>query len=262
MAGRSCGGGQFVGGATRERRETALDRVATPVPSPGGVFDRSEVVGRRAPTPARDATPPHGNSRRSLRHPTRLNRRLTNHGSVRLRHRQSPRPRRPAGRIARGEGCTHFRTLKSGSCRIFSHDPMPCFCTASRSACSSSSSQYPRKGIVLWLCRRTRTAVDAPARGGTLWGYRAVRPSVCARASVSASRPASWAFPTVRAPHSARPRIGLRPPSEKARRRREFTTAVRITFTFRYEGRFYPRFSILRMILRYTLILVNTVNKP
>ena len=58
LAGRSCGGGQFVGGATRERRETALDRVATPVPSPGGVFDRSEVVGRRAPTPARDATPP------------------------------------------------------------------------------------------------------------------------------------------------------------------------------------------------------------
>ena len=153
---------------------------------------------------ARATRPPHGNSRRSLRHPTRLNRRLTNHGSARLRHRQSPRPRRPAGRIARGEGCTHFRTLKSGSCRIFSHDPMPCFCTASRSACSSSSSQYPRKGIVLWLCRRTRTAVDAPARGGTLWGYRAVRPSVRARASVSASRPASWAFPTVRAPHSAR----------------------------------------------------------
>ena len=58
LAGRSCGGGQFVGGATRERGETALDRAATPVPSPGGVFDRSEVVGRRAPTPARDATPP------------------------------------------------------------------------------------------------------------------------------------------------------------------------------------------------------------
>ena len=40
---------------------------------------------------------------------------------------------------------THLSTLKSGSCRIFSHAPMPCFCTASRSACSSSSSQYPRK---------------------------------------------------------------------------------------------------------------------
>ena len=42
---------------------------------------------------------------------------------------------------------THLSTLKSGSCRIFSHAPMPCFCTASRSACSSSSSQYPRNGI-------------------------------------------------------------------------------------------------------------------
>ena len=135
----------------------------------------------------RATRPPHGNSRRSLRHPTRLNRRLTNHGSARLRHRQSPRPRRPAGRIARGEGCTHFRTLKSGSCRIFSHDPMPCFCTASRSACSSSSSQYPRKGIVLWLCRRTGPR-SMHRRAGGLFGAieRFDRP--CATVQASARR--------------------------------------------------------------------------
>ena len=40
-----------------------------------------------------------------------------------------------------------MRTLKSTSCRIFSQAPMPCFCTASRSACSSVASQYPRKAI-------------------------------------------------------------------------------------------------------------------
>ena len=78
---------------------------------------------------------------------------------------------------------THFRTLKSGSCRIFSHDPMPCFCTASRSACSSSSSQYPRKGISKSLVSTTRDFAAARARPslgttrGTFAGYRAVRPS-------------------------------------------------------------------------------------
>ena len=78
---------------------------------------------------------------------------------------------------------THFRTLKSGSCRIFSHDPMPCFCTASRSACSSSSSQYPRKGISKSLVSTARDFAAARARPslgttrGTFAGYRAVRPS-------------------------------------------------------------------------------------
>ena len=48
---------------------------------------------------------------------------------------------------AGGGGGTHLSTLKSGSWRIFSQAPMPCFCTASRSACSSLSSQYPRNGI-------------------------------------------------------------------------------------------------------------------
>ena len=79
---------------------------------------------------------------------------------------------------------THFRTLKSGSCRIFSHDPMPCFCTASRSACSSSSSQYPRKGIIsssrVSTTRDFAAARARPSLGttrGTFAGYRAVRPS-------------------------------------------------------------------------------------
>ena len=47
----------------------------------------------------------------------------------------------------------HLRTLNSTSWRIFSHAPMPCFCTASRSACSSTSSQYPLKGIVTCLAK-------------------------------------------------------------------------------------------------------------
>ena len=48
---------------------------------------------------------------------------------------------------ARAREGTHLSTLKSTSCRIFSQAPMPCFCTASRSACSSVASQYPRKAI-------------------------------------------------------------------------------------------------------------------
>ena len=48
---------------------------------------------------------------------------------------------------AAGGGGTHLSTLKSASWRIFSQAPMPCFCTASRSACSSLSSQYPRNGV-------------------------------------------------------------------------------------------------------------------
>lgn len=39
---------------------------------------------------------------------------------------------------------THLNALNSGSLRIFSHAPMPCFCTARRSAPSSLASQYPR----------------------------------------------------------------------------------------------------------------------
>jgi hypothetical protein len=60
---------------------------------------------------------------------------------------------------------------------------MPCFCTASRSACSSSSSQYPRKGISKSLVSTTRDFAAARARPslgttrGTFAGYRAVRPS-------------------------------------------------------------------------------------
>ena len=48
---------------------------------------------------------------------------------------------------ARAREGTHLSTLKSTSCRIFSQAPMPCFCTASRSACSSVASQYPLKAI-------------------------------------------------------------------------------------------------------------------
>ena len=38
----------------------------------------------------------------------------------------------------------HLNALKSGSVLIFSHAPMPCFCTAARNAVSSSACQYPR----------------------------------------------------------------------------------------------------------------------
>jgi hypothetical protein len=46
-----------------------------------------------------------------------------------------------------GSKGTYFNTLKSTSCLIFSHAPMPCFCTASRKACSSVASQYPLNAI-------------------------------------------------------------------------------------------------------------------
>ena len=46
----------------------------------GGVLTALKWSGGARPRP-RATQPPHGNSRRSLRHPTRLNRRLTNHGS-------------------------------------------------------------------------------------------------------------------------------------------------------------------------------------
>ena len=54
---------------------------------------------------------------------------------------------RRRGARARVRPVTHLSTLKSTSCRIFSQAPMPCFCTASRSACSSVASQYPLKAI-------------------------------------------------------------------------------------------------------------------
>lgn len=38
----------------------------------------------------------------------------------------------------------HLNALNSGSVLIFSHAPMPCFCTAARNAVSSSACQYPR----------------------------------------------------------------------------------------------------------------------
>ena len=43
---------------------------------------------------------------------------------------------------------THLRVTNSGSLRIFSHAPMPCFLTARFSACSSFSLQYPRTDVV------------------------------------------------------------------------------------------------------------------
>lgn len=44
---------------------------------------------------------------------------------------------------------THLRVTNSGSLRIFSHAPIPCFLTARLSAFSSFSLQYPRTDVVV-----------------------------------------------------------------------------------------------------------------
>ena len=68
-------------------------------------------------------------------------------------------------KLAAARARTHLRVANSGSLRIFSHAPIPCFLTARFSAPSSFSLQYPRTVVVAAVAVAVAAVVPVVAAG-------------------------------------------------------------------------------------------------
>jgi hypothetical protein len=129
-------------------------------PTPAPAFPSAPILARGAPTP--NSPRAHTESRAQKHAHARPPPSTAHHASVtrddddessssKVAFGNAAAARRATARIARAPQCairairhTHLNATNSGSLRIFSHAPMPCFCTARRSARSSLASQYPR----------------------------------------------------------------------------------------------------------------------